>query len=408
MRRLLTARTARTTLLVVLGVIGAAALVVAISAAAPTISAPTMSASPPNPSASTSAAFSFSATGGATFECRIDSGTYAACTSPKSYTGLGLGSHTFRVRATKSGQTSPETTYTWSIVVPSAAITAGPSGITNSPSASFSLSSNASNATFECWLDAGSFVACGSPRSYSSLAQGAHSFQVRAVGSAGTGPAVSRAFFVDSVGPTKPVFSQTPPDPSTSATSTFAWSSSDPAPASGVDHYECSKENGSYATCLSPHTYAVQTTSNGLHQFAVRAVDAAGNVSPVASYTWKVDKGSPQNFTITGAVSGLKPSSSFTEIPVTITNPNAEMLYVTSLDVGVAGVTGCDASNFATQGWAASTSSPKFPVAASSSATAPTGKRPAIRLKDLAGNQDACKSKTLTLTFTGSGTNDPS
>ena len=81
----------------------------AMALAAPAPATPTMTASPPNPSASTSAAFSF--TGGdraQTFECRLDAVAYAACTSPKvpPYTGLALGSHTFRVRALKGGKTS--------------------------------------------------------------------------------------------------------------------------------------------------------------------------------------------------------------------------------------------------------------------------------------------------------------
>ncbi|MGH2698808.1 MAG: hypothetical protein ACRDJL_06365 [Actinomycetota bacterium] len=48
----------------------------------------------------TDATFEFSSSEpGSTFECRLDSGTFAPCSSPKSYTALDLGSHTFRVRA---------------------------------------------------------------------------------------------------------------------------------------------------------------------------------------------------------------------------------------------------------------------------------------------------------------------
>jgi large repetitive protein len=49
---------------------------------------------------STSASFGFSSNeAGASFECALDSGSYAPCTSPKQYTELSVGAHEFRVRA---------------------------------------------------------------------------------------------------------------------------------------------------------------------------------------------------------------------------------------------------------------------------------------------------------------------
>ena len=82
-----------------------------------------------------------------------------------------------------------------------------------------------------------------------------------------------------------PAFTSTPPNPSTTATSTFTWTEQE----SG-DHFLCSVENGAFQStvpsdggspqpCSSPLTYNVFTTNNGVHQFAVEAVDALGNVS---------------------------------------------------------------------------------------------------------------------------------
>ncbi len=78
----------------------------------------TITAKPASSTTSTSASFSFtSSLGGSSFKCRLDSGSWAACVSPKAYSGLTLGSHTFSVAAVDSfGHVDPTpASYTWSI-----------------------------------------------------------------------------------------------------------------------------------------------------------------------------------------------------------------------------------------------------------------------------------------------------
>lgn len=75
----------------------------------------------------TSAEFSFTATEvGSTFECKLDSSAYGTCTSPTTYSGLAVGSHTFAVKATdKAGNTdATPATYTWTVVTTPAPDTA--------------------------------------------------------------------------------------------------------------------------------------------------------------------------------------------------------------------------------------------------------------------------------------------
>jgi Ca2+-binding RTX toxin-like protein len=175
----------------------------------------TIDINPSNPSNSSSASFSFSGTdsgtGVASFECKLDGGSFGSCTSPQNYSSLADGSHTFQVRAIDgAGNTDPTpASFTWTIdaTAPDTTINSNPSNPTNSNSASFSFSGTDSGtgvASFECKLDGGSFGVCTSPQNYSSLADGSHTFQVRAidvVGNVDPTPA-SFTWTIDTVAPT--------------------------------------------------------------------------------------------------------------------------------------------------------------------------------------------------------------
>src|SRR5205807_974290 len=127
--------------------------------------------SPTNPSNSSSPSFSFSSEAGASFQCALDGAAFAACTSPKSYTDVADGSHTFQVKATDTaGNTGAAASYTWTVdtVSPTASITATPTNPTNSSAPSFSFSSEA-GASFQCALDGAAFASCSSPKSYTEI-----------------------------------------------------------------------------------------------------------------------------------------------------------------------------------------------------------------------------------------------
>jgi Bacterial Ig-like domain len=152
-----------------------------------------------------SVSFAFSSDeAGSTFECKLDGAAYSACTSPKGYTNLSNGSHTFEVRATDAAGNVDATpaSRTFSVDVspppqdtdpPETTIDSGPSeGSTVKPKdATFTFSSDEAGSTFECSLDSGAYSACSSPKRYTGLANGSHTFRVRAKDAAGNTDATS-------------------------------------------------------------------------------------------------------------------------------------------------------------------------------------------------------------------------
>jgi len=74
------------------------------------------------------ATFNFSSEPNSTFECSLDGGGFASCTSPKNFTGLTDGSHTFQVKAKDAAGNTDATpaTLTWTVALP--ALPPPPSG----------------------------------------------------------------------------------------------------------------------------------------------------------------------------------------------------------------------------------------------------------------------------------------
>src|SRR5262249_7997829 len=135
----------------------------------------TITSGPSGTVASTSAAFTFTASeAGSTFQCTLDGSPFGAC--PASYTGLAQGLHIFPLPATDAAGHADATadirTWTVDTVAPNTTITAGPSGVVASTSATFTFASNEARGTFQCSLDGAAFGSC--PVSYTGLAQGSH------------------------------------------------------------------------------------------------------------------------------------------------------------------------------------------------------------------------------------------
>ncbi|MGZ4371073.1 MAG: choice-of-anchor D domain-containing protein, partial [Gaiellaceae bacterium] len=184
-----------------------------------------------------SATFSFSSTDGtATFECKLDGGAFAACTSPDTINALADGSHTFSVRARDPAgnidAAPPTRTWTVDTTAPATTLSGGPAqgSTVSAKSATFSFSSTDGTATFECSFDGGSFAACTSPDTINALADGSHTFSVRARDPAGNIDATppTRTWTVDTTAPAT-TLSGGPAQGSTvsAKAATFSFSSTD-------------------------------------------------------------------------------------------------------------------------------------------------------------------------------------
>ena len=278
---------------------------------APTV---TITAKPAALYTGTSGTFSFTANEAVSgYECKIDTGNFAACTGPFVFSGLADGSHTFSVRATDlAGNPGSTISYSWTIVAtpPDTAITIKPDSLTTSTAGSISFTSADATATFECSLDSGAFATCSSLYSFSGLTDGSHTFSVRAKDAAGNYDltAASYSWTIDTTPPDTSITGQ-PPDPAITNSGSFNFSSSEAGST-----FQCSMDGAAYTTCGPP--YGFSGLADGSHTFSIRAIDAIGNIDPIpAAFTWTVTTrnvrltaaGRPDTFytTITAALAGI-------------------------------------------------------------------------------------------------------
>jgi hypothetical protein len=235
---------------------------------------------PSGATASTSATITFfspDAGAGATFQCALDGTPFIACDSPKAYGGLVEGTHTFSVRVRDSvGNLDPTpATRSWTVDLtpPDTSLMDGPNGTVPIASASFAFLASEPGSSFSCSLDGAAFAACTSPAAFTGLAQGAHSFAVRATDAAGHDdptPA-TRAWAVDTVPPDIAIVSGPDGTAASGPRVIFGFTVSDGAVG-------CSLDGGDFAACATPFA---KNLAAGAHQFAVRATDGAGNVETV-------------------------------------------------------------------------------------------------------------------------------
>src|SRR4051795_5616827 len=269
-----------------------------------------LDAGPTGGTSSTRARFEFSSSeSGASFQCRLDAGLWTACASPKSYSGLAEGVHTFDVRAIDAaGNVDPEPasgTWTVNLALPQVTLTtpandsatndttpalAGSASTAAGDSATVTVKLFATNNTGGSPVETltatrtadGSWAASAGP----ALADGPYVAQAEQAGAAGTATSAPRSFRVDTTAPQTTLTQD--PGATTSATSAGFGFESDESGA----RFECRLPAGAWTACDAPALYS--SLAPGAHTFAVRAVDAAGNVDTTpATHGWTIDLSLP-------------------------------------------------------------------------------------------------------------------
>src|SRR6266540_2593373 len=301
---------------------------------------------PSGTTSNTTPTFTFSSDeGNVTFECSVDGAAFGACSGPgASHTTAPLadGAHSFEVRARDAfgtadpspasraftvdttapaapdtaanfaspgitvavasassttfkatatdttGHTSPCSsglTYVEDSTAPETTIASGPANgsTTNDRTPAFGFSSSEAGSSFECKVDGGSFAACSSPNTTAALADGAHTFKVRATDHAGnTDPTpASRSFTVDTHAPNTKLTGG-PPPVTTKHTATFKFKSTERGSS-----FKCKLDRQRFKRCRSPKTY--KHLKRGKHAFKVEAIDRAGNVDRTpAKRSWRI------------------------------------------------------------------------------------------------------------------------
>jgi hypothetical protein len=227
----------------------------------------TIDSQPAGFSNNASPSFTFSSSeAGSTFQCSLDGGAFSACASPRSYSGLNDGSHTFAVKATDAaGNTdATEASYTWTVDTVAPNVTATPDG----PADHNGWYNNAVSISFGGTDTGGSGIAsCDPAVNYSGPDSGTASVMGKCTDKAGNSASGTFNFKYDATSPTlNPSVSPNPVLLNGSATATANAADA----TSGVASQNCDPVN---------------TSSVGAKSVTCSATDNAGNsASASASY----------------------------------------------------------------------------------------------------------------------------
>jgi len=257
--------------------------------------------------------FNFNASGG-TVACFLEAEgepeteegepPFAACTTSSSYTpatNLPEGSYEFHLRARDAAMNETEDVRAFSVdtTAPETTITSAPATITDDPTPTIEFASSEAESTFQCRYDTEAFRACSGPGATdtpaAALADGPHTFQVRAIDAAGNADATpaTAAFTLVTNGPQTSIDSG--PEGAIAGTEAgFTYSTDETA------SMECRLDGASFASCpTAGKTYT--GLAEGEHVFEVRGKNGVADPTP-ARRAFVVDTSAPSTPILSGPI----------------------------------------------------------------------------------------------------------
>jgi hypothetical protein len=275
---------------------------------------------PATPTNNTTANFTFhgvdAGSGINRFECKLDSDTFAVCTSPHIINGTSAGPHTFEVRAYDNVgfvDNSPAT-FTWTVDTSAPDVTinqaAGQSDPTSSSPINFTVVFSepvTGFASADVTLSGTASATTATVTEIAPMDDTTYNVAVSGMSANGTVIAVVQAgaatdqagngnnastsadnsvTFSDVVAPNTTINSA-PPNPTSSTSASFQFSGTDNFTPPASLTFECSLDWSAFTPCASAKNYT--GLALGSHTFMVRAKDQIGNIDLTpASYTWTI------------------------------------------------------------------------------------------------------------------------
>lgn len=195
--------------------------------------------------------------------------------------------------------------------------------------------------------------------------------------------------------PARPRISAHPPKSTLQNSAAFRLSTKQPKVG-----FECKLDSGKWRGCKPKLSFTGLTL--GTHKFYARARSGRRH-SATSTYTWT--QAQPVSFAIAQqpGLGALYPGAPAQSIPLLLTNPNPESIFVTALRASVSGEgPNCPSAENLELLPAAIPAAAPIQVPANGSVSLPAqGPSPTISMRDLPVSQDACQGTQFTFALSG-------